>query len=117
MKLVNSIFLFENLIWKLLTENIYCFRVHSDSLGDANMAEGMPTSSCVLKIGFLFDHVRVKQNHIPIITTKRKSNSILSISLQPEINLPKYLDRFDIVLVDDQTMDVPRKIISLIAET
>lgn len=36
-------------------------------------------------------------------------------AFQPEINLPKYQERFDIVLVDDQTMDVPRKIISLIA--
>lgn len=31
--------------------------VMGDSLGDAGMADGIPTSSHVLKIGFLFDHV------------------------------------------------------------
>ncbi|XP_055697131.1 7-methylguanosine phosphate-specific 5'-nucleotidase isoform X2 [Phlebotomus papatasi] len=60
-----------------------------DSLGDAGMADGIPTSSHVLKIGFLFDHV--------------------------EQSLPKYMDTFDIVLIDDQTMRVPQKILSLIS--
>lgn len=31
--------------------------VMGDSLGDAGMADGIPSSSYVLKIGFLFDHV------------------------------------------------------------
>ncbi|GAB0095602.1 5'-nucleotidase [Sergentomyia squamirostris] len=59
-----------------------------DSLGDAGMADGIPKSSHVLKIGFLYDHV--------------------------EQSLPKYMDTFDIVLIDDQTMQVPQKILSLI---
>uniref|UniRef100_A0A6B2EE76 5'-nucleotidase n=1 Tax=Phlebotomus kandelakii TaxID=1109342 RepID=A0A6B2EE76_9DIPT len=62
-----------------------------DSLGDAGMADGIPTSSNVLKIGFLFHHV--------------------------EKSLPKYMDTFDIVLVDDQTMRVPQKILSLITQS
>jgi cytosolic 5'-nucleotidase 3 len=32
--------------------------VMGDSLGDAGMAEGMPNTAHILKIGFLFDHVR-----------------------------------------------------------
>lgn len=65
--------------------------VMGDSLGDAKMANGMPCQSHVLKIGFLFDH--------------------------PELNLPKYLEAFDLVLIDDQTMDVPRAIIDLVRNT
>lgn len=33
--------------------------VMGDSLGDAGMASGVPSSSHILKIGFLFDHVSV----------------------------------------------------------
>lgn len=62
--------------------------VMGDSLGDSEMANGVPSSSHIIKIGFLFDHV--------------------------EENLDKYMDAFDIVLVDDQTMDVPLAILRLI---
>uniref|UniRef100_A0A2M4BW44 5'-nucleotidase n=2 Tax=albitarsis series TaxID=58233 RepID=A0A2M4BW44_9DIPT len=62
--------------------------VMGDSLGDAGMAAGVPSSSHILKIGFLFDH--------------------------PELNLPRYMDAFDIVLIDDQTMDIPRAIIDMV---
>lgn len=62
--------------------------VMGDSLGDAKMANGVPSQSHVLKIGFLYDH--------------------------PEENLPAYLTAFDLVLIDDQTMDVPRSIIDLV---
>ncbi|BFG05670.1 7-methylguanosine phosphate-specific 5'-nucleotidase [Drosophila madeirensis] len=62
--------------------------VMGDSLGDADMASGVPASSHIIKIGFLFDHV--------------------------EANMDKYMKTFDIVLVDDQTMDVPRALLALI---
>lgn len=65
--------------------------VMGDSLGDAKMANGVPSQSHVLKIGFLFDH--------------------------PEQNLPAYMDAFDLVLIDDQTMDVPRAIIDMVRNT
>uniref|UniRef100_A0A0K8SWY5 5'-nucleotidase n=1 Tax=Lygus hesperus TaxID=30085 RepID=A0A0K8SWY5_LYGHE len=51
-----------------------------DSLGDANMNEGVQDQGEVLKIGFLSIHI--------------------------EEYLPQYLEHFDIVLLDDQTMDV-----------
>lgn len=62
--------------------------VMGDSLGDAKMADGVPSQSHILKIGFLFDH--------------------------PEENLPAYMDAFDIVLIDDQTMHIPMAILNLV---
>lgn len=59
-----------------------------DSLGDAEMADGVPNTDAVLKIGFLYGDI-------------------------PRL-LPQYMDHFDIVLVDDQTMDVPSSIVSYI---
>uniref|UniRef100_A0A336LZD2 5'-nucleotidase n=2 Tax=Culicoides sonorensis TaxID=179676 RepID=A0A336LZD2_CULSO len=59
-----------------------------DSLGDATMANGVPSQSHILKIGFLYDHA--------------------------EQNLPAYLEKFDLVLIDDQTMNVARTIIDLV---
>jgi len=54
--------------------------VMGDSLGDAGMAEGVRHANAVLKIGFLYGNV--------------------------DVNLCAFLDAFDIVLEDDQTMDV-----------
>ncbi|GFS92203.1 7-methylguanosine phosphate-specific 5'-nucleotidase [Nephila pilipes] len=51
-----------------------------DSLGDLDMAAGVQDADVMLKIGFL--------------------------NFKIEENLPKYLDAFDIVLSDDQSMDV-----------
>ncbi|XP_078036296.1 cytosolic 5'-nucleotidase IIIB [Augochlora pura] len=56
-----------------------------DSLGDASMVDGMKDVGAVLKIGFLYDHV--------------------------ESSLESYMEVFDIVLVDDQTMQVPLDIL------
>lgn len=51
-----------------------------DSLGDLQMADGVPQPANVLRIGFL--------NH------------------KVEESLPKYIEGYDIVLVDDQSMDL-----------
>ncbi|XP_076235130.1 cytosolic 5'-nucleotidase IIIB [Calliopsis andreniformis] len=52
-----------------------------DTTGDASMVDGMVDTDAVLKIGFLYDNV--------------------------ESSLSSYMEVFDIVLVDDQTMQVP----------
>lgn len=59
-----------------------------DSLGDADMANGVPSSSNIVKIGFLYHHVNE--------------------------NLEKYMDTFDIVVINDQSMDVPIGLLNLI---
>ncbi|XP_015596101.1 7-methylguanosine phosphate-specific 5'-nucleotidase [Cephus cinctus] len=59
--------------------------VMGDSIGDAAMADGVKDIENILKIGFLYDHA--------------------------EEHLPTYMDLFDIVLVDDQTMNVPFEIL------
>ncbi|XP_063584899.1 cytosolic 5'-nucleotidase 3-like isoform X1 [Penaeus indicus] len=58
-----------------------------DSLGDIKMAVGVPQPSNVLKIGFLNDKV--------------------------EERLEAYMNGFDIVLIDDQTMDVVNSIVRI----
>ncbi|XP_022110905.1 cytosolic 5'-nucleotidase 3-like isoform X1 [Acanthaster planci] len=52
-----------------------------DTLGDLSMVDGMPYTKHTLTIGFLNDHI--------------------------EQNLEMYKDHFDIVLVSDETMDLP----------
>ena len=59
-----------------------------DSLGDLNMASGFKDPENLLKIGFLND------------TSEQK--------------IKTYMDLYDIVLVDDQSMDVPNKILGKI---
>ncbi|XP_026674911.1 7-methylguanosine phosphate-specific 5'-nucleotidase isoform X1 [Ceratina calcarata] len=56
-----------------------------DTTGDASMVDGMVNANAVLKIGFLYDNV--------------------------EDSLSSYMENFDIVLVDDQTMQVPTDIL------
>jgi len=58
-----------------------------DSIGDLQMANGVESSGNVLKIGFL--------------------NNMATA----EKRLPSFLEGFDIVLVDDQTMNVPLEIL------
>ncbi|KAI4492784.1 hypothetical protein M0804_002575 [Polistes exclamans] len=59
-----------------------------DNTGDANMVDGMDDTVAVLKIGFLYD--------------------------KAEENLHNYMNEFDIVLVDDQTMQVATEILRTI---
>ena len=56
-----------------------------DSLGDPCMADGIENPSAVLKIGFLNHNIETDQEII---------------------RLSKYMDAYDVVLVDDQTTDV-----------
>lgn len=56
-----------------------------DNIGDAGMAEGMEHCDVVIKIGFLGHNT--------------------------ESNLNNYLNKFDIVLVNDSTMDIPNSIL------
>ncbi|KAG9334658.1 hypothetical protein JZ751_007376 [Albula glossodonta] len=59
-----------------------------DSLGDLNMADGVPSVENILKIGYLNDKV--------------------------EERLEKYMDCYDIVLVKDETLEVPNSILQKI---
>ena len=57
-----------------------------DSLGDLDMAAGIEDPDTVLTIGFLNKNI--------------------------EKNLPVYQNKFDVVLVDDQTMEFPNLLLS-----
>jgi 5'-nucleotidase len=59
-----------------------------DELGDAGMADGVHNVDSILKIGFLYDRV--------------------------EERLEEFQKHFDIVLIDDQTMDVVNGILDLV---
>jgi len=56
-----------------------------DCLGDANMSHGAANPECILKIGFLNDHVQE--------------------------SISAFMEAFDIVLVDDQSMDLMNQIL------
>jgi len=56
-----------------------------DSLGDIDMASGVPAVNNILKIGFLNEHV----DHL----------------------LPKYMEAYDIVTIKDATFSVPNAIL------
>ncbi|XP_050451153.1 7-methylguanosine phosphate-specific 5'-nucleotidase [Cataglyphis hispanica] len=59
-----------------------------DTIGDASMVDELEDTKTVLKIGFLYEHV--------------------------EASLDSFMEKFDIVLVDDQTMQVPMEILQSI---
>jgi len=56
-----------------------------DNEGDAAMGHGVRDPNAMIKIGFLYHH--------------------------PEERLEKFMDMFDVVLINDQTMTVPKQII------
>nr|XP_034177925.1 7-methylguanosine phosphate-specific 5'-nucleotidase [Osmia lignaria] len=56
-----------------------------DTTGDASMVDGMGDIGAVIKVGFLYDHI--------------------------ESSLSSFMEKFDIVLVDDQTMQIPINIL------
>ncbi|XP_003705181.1 cytosolic 5'-nucleotidase IIIB isoform X1 [Megachile rotundata] len=56
-----------------------------DTTGDASMVDGIEDLGAVLKVGFLYDNI--------------------------ESSLSSFMEKFDIVLVDDQTMQVPINIL------
>ncbi|KAI8440533.1 hypothetical protein MSG28_001781 [Choristoneura fumiferana] len=58
-----------------------------DNIGDAGMAEGMDHCDVVIKVGFLGHDLK---------------------------NLPKYIDKFDIVLVEEDSVDLVNAILKLI---
>jgi len=59
-----------------------------DSLGDIKMARGLPQPCSILRLGFLNEKME---------------------------RLPAYLDAYDIVLMDDQTMDVHNALVRLLS--
>lgn len=74
--------------YEKLIENRRNVILIGDSIGDAHMADGFPSISNKLKIGFLNDNV---ENFLPI-----------------------YMDVFDIVIIKDMTFNVPNAIIGSI---
>ncbi|XP_065564520.1 cytosolic 5'-nucleotidase 3-like isoform X2 [Artemia franciscana] len=76
--------------------------VMGDSLGDADMAEGVHEPGTILKIGFLNDEGR---------EGSKSTKTVDSI----EERLPRFMEAFDLVLVDDQTFNIPLEILSTIA--
>ncbi|XP_072747410.1 7-methylguanosine phosphate-specific 5'-nucleotidase [Anoplolepis gracilipes] len=78
----------------LANEHLTVFRkrrnilLMGDSTGDASMVDKVKDTKTVLKIGFLYEHV--------------------------EASLDLFMEKFDIVLVDDQTMRVPMEILQSI---
>ncbi|XP_065345865.1 7-methylguanosine phosphate-specific 5'-nucleotidase-like isoform X2 [Cloeon dipterum] len=59
-----------------------------DNEGDAAMGHGVQNPKAMIKIGFLYHHANER--------------------------LEKFMDMFDIVLIDDQTMDVPKYILNYV---
>lgn len=90
-----------------------------DELGDAGMADGVHNVDSILKIGFLYDRVRETEDvwlHDVMHVVKLSLFCVTfgCISLQVEERLEEFQKHFDIVLIDDQTMDVVNAILDLV---
>lgn len=84
-----------------------------DSLGDLNMADGVQDMENILKIGFLNDKVRLDKRSK---ATERVCSfdlvfHCLVFASQVEKRIQSYLDAYDVVLVEDETMEVPNAIL------
>ena len=108
-----------------------------DNVGDDEMADGVPNTQVVLKIGFIWDRVSEPISSI----SNRNSASSNTVALNSFLSLlvsltdlcswklaewrcetcvilcsqddllPSFLEHFDIVLMDDQSMDLPNAIV------
>jgi len=84
-----------------------------DTTGDASMVDEIEDTKTVLKIGFLYDHVSNSVEHQVRCNQDVTTNFLISV-LQVEASLNSFMEKFDIVLVDDQTMRVPMEILQSI---
>ncbi|VDO83463.1 unnamed protein product, partial [Soboliphyme baturini] len=66
-----------------------------DSLGDLHMDSGLVNEDCILKIGFLNGRVHSDVNE----------------------SFSQFVNGYDIVIIDDQTFDVPNSLLSAIVES
>lgn len=86
-----------------------------DSMGDLTMADGLPEHQNILTIGFLNDQVRTslcfRQQLGFWVVNQRHCLS------QVEARKESYVNAFDVVLVKDETMDVPNAILRYITSS
>lgn len=90
-----------------------------DSLGDLTMADGVSEPEYILTIGFLNDQVRLVQcgPGISFISMYGFKKLIVCLVFQVEERKESYINSFDIVLVKDETMDVPNAILTHITSS
>lgn len=109
-----------------------------DSIGDVKMAFGVPQPNSVLKIGFLNGKVSTTQqqpqtvvvqalrghcdtspafwfvfHHIKINSESTHYSVCIDFIFQISERLESFMDKFDIVLLDDQTMNLAKSIVDL----
>lgn len=84
-----------------------------DSLGDLNMADSVPNVENLLKIGFLNDKVCLF-SQVLNLESCFCTVVLMFFVLQVEERLEKYMDSYDIVLVKDETLEVPNSILQKI---
>lgn len=77
-----------------------------DSMGDLSMSHGVLSPSTILTVGFLNEKV----HKLNLIT---KTIFSKNLPLQIKECLESYKEKYDIVLVDDQTMTIPNSLVRL----
>lgn len=86
-----------------------------DSLGDLTMADGVPEHRNILTIGFLNDQVCCSYAHAHTNCRFRAADCSFGVS-QVEERKESYVNSFDIVLVKDETLDVPNAVLRYITQ-